>query len=224
MNIDTIFFIIEIIGTVAFAITGVITAIEKKFDILGAIVLGTVTAVGGGILRDIMLGYLPPLAFRNPVYALTAIITSVAVFVLAYFTGKKIVRHFDVYSQIINFFDSLGLAVFVVTGINTAAACGFGENAFLSVFVAVLTGVGGGVLRDILAGRVPKILRRRVYALAAILGALIYYYLLEFNVFSQTVATLIGAGSVLIIRILATVFRWNLPSIKNIDEDEKEKE
>jgi uncharacterized membrane protein YeiH len=80
----------------------------------------------------------------------------------------------------------------------------------------VLTGVGGGVLRDILAGRAPKILHRRVYALAAILGALIYYYLLEFNVFHETVSMLIGAGSVLLIRILATVFRWNLPSIKNI--------
>ncbi len=222
MNIDTIFFIIEIIGTIAFAITGVITAIEKKFDILGAIVLGTVTAVGGGILRDIILGHLPPMAFRNPVYALTALITSVAVFVLAYFTGKKIVRHYDIYSQVINIFDSLGLAVFVVTGINTAAECGFSDNAFLSVFVAVLTGVGGGVLRDVLAGRVSIILHRRVYALAAILGALIYYYLLEYNIFSQTVATLIGAGSVMIIRMLATVFRWNLPSIKNIEGETEE--
>ena len=218
MSFDKILFIIEIIGTIAFAITGVITAVEKKLDILGAIVLGTVTAVGGGILRDIMLGYLPPMAFRNPVYALTAIATSVAVFVIAYLVGKKIVKHFEVYSQVINFFDSLGLAVFVVTGVNTAAACGFGENAFLSIFVAVLTGVGGGVMRDILAGRVPKILRRRVYALAAILGAIIYYYLLEFNVFSQTVSMLIGAGSVLIIRILATIFHWNLPTIKNIEQ------
>ncbi|MBR2869106.1 MAG: trimeric intracellular cation channel family protein [Clostridia bacterium] len=216
MNIDSVFFFVEIVGTIAFALTGVITAIEKKFDILGAIVLGTVTAVGGGIMRDIILGYLPPLAFRHPVYALTAIITSVSVFVIAFFLGKKIVRHFDVYSQVINFFDSLGLAVFVVTGINTAAECGFGDNAFLSVFVAVLTGVGGGVLRDILAGRAPKILHRRVYALAAILGALIYYYLLEFNIFPETVSMLIGAGSVLLIRILATVFHWNLPSIKNI--------
>lgn len=218
MNFDKILFTIEIIGTIAFAITGVITAIEKKLDILGAIVLGTVTAVGGGIMRDIILGYLPPLAFRNPVYALTAILTSVAVFVIAFFVGKKIVRHFDVYSQVINFFDSLGLAVFVVAGINAASGCGFGDNAFLSIFVAVLTGVGGGVLRDILAGRVPKILRRRVYALAAILGAIIYYYLLEFGVFSQTVSMLIGAGSVLVIRILATVFHWNLPTIKNIEE------
>ncbi len=218
MSFDKILFIIEIIGTIAFAITGVITAVEKKLDILGAIVLGTVTAVGGGILRDIILGQLPPLAFMNPVYALTAGITSVAVFVAAYLLGKKIVKHFDVYSQVINIFDSLGLAVFVITGINMAAACGYGDNAFLSIFVAVLTGVGGGVMRDILAGRVPKILRRRVYALAAIFGAVIYYYLLKYNVFSETVSMLIGAGSVLIIRILATVFRWNLPSVKNIDE------
>lgn len=218
MNFEKILFIIEIIGTIAFAITGVITAVEKKLDVLGAIVLGTVTAVGGGILRDIILGYLPPLAFRNPVYAITAIITSVAVFVIAFFIGKKIAKHFEVYSQVINFFDSLGLAVFVVTGINTASECGFGDNAFLSIFVAVLTGVGGGVMRDILAGRVPKILRRRVYALAAIFGAIIYYYLLEWGIFPQMVSMLIGAGSVLVIRILATVFHWNLPTIKNIEE------
>jgi uncharacterized membrane protein YeiH len=218
MNFEKILFAIEITGTIAFAITGVITAIEKKLDILGAIVLGTVTAVGGGILRDIILGYLPPLAFRNPVYALTAIATSIAVFIIAFFVGKKIVQHFEIYSQVINLFDSLGLAVFVVAGINTASECGFGDNAFLSIFVAVLTGCGGGVLRDILAGRVPKILRKRVYALAAILGAIIYYYLLEFGIFSQTVSMLIGAGSVLIIRVLATVFHWNLPTIKNIDE------
>ncbi len=218
MSFEKILFTIEIIGTIAFAITGVITAVEKKLDILGAIVLGTVTAVGGGILRDIILGYLPPMAFRNPVYAFTAAVTSVAVFIIAFLVGKKIVKHFDVYSQVINLFDSLGLAVFVVTGINTAAQCGFGDNAFLSIFVAVLTGVGGGVMRDILAGRVPKILRRRVYALAAILGAIIYYYLLEFAVFSQTASMLIGAGSVLVIRILATIFHWNLPSIKNIEE------
>lgn len=218
MNFEKILFAIEITGTIAFAITGVITAVEKKLDILGAIVLGTVTAVGGGILRDIILGQLPPLAFTNPVYALTAGITSVVIFIIAYLVGKKIVKHFDVYSQVINIFDSLGLAVFVVTGVNMAAACGYGDNAFLSIFVAVLTGVGGGVMRDILAGRVPKILRRRVYALAAILGAILYYYLLEFNVFSQTVSMLIGAGSVLIIRILATIFHWNLPTIKNIEE------
>lgn len=218
MNIDTVLLIIELIGTVAFAITGVITAIEKKFDIFGALVLGTVTAVGGGIVRDIILGYLPPMAFRKSVYAITAVLTSLLVFVIAYFFGKRIQKHFDVYSQIINIFDSIGLAVFVIGGVNSAIACGFEENMFLTVFVATLTGVGGGVLRDIMAGRVPKILRKRVYALAAIIGSILYYILIHYELCSSTLAIIIGAGSVLIIRILATIFHWNLPTVKNLEE------
>ncbi len=217
MNIDKVLLAIEIVGTVAFAITGVITAIEKNFDIFGALVLGTVTAVGGGIVRDIILGYLPPMAFIKSVYAITAVITSLAVFVIAYFLGSKIKKHFDVYSQIINVFDSIGLAVFVIGGVNSAIACGFGENMFLTVFVATLTGVGGGIMRDIMAGKVPKILRKRVYALAAIIGAIIYYILITYNICSSAWAIVIGAGAVLVIRILATVFHWNLPTVKNLD-------
>lgn len=218
MTVDNIIFALEIIGIVAFAITGVITAIEKKFDIFGALVLGVVTSVGGGILRDMILGYLPPAAFRNSVYAITASVTSIAVFVIAYFLGARIKKHFNVYSQIINVFDSLGLSVFVVGGVNAAISCGFGENMFLSVFVGTLTGVGGGVMRDIMAGRVPKILRKRIYALAAIVGAIIYYLLITYNICSSTWAIILGAGSVLVIRILATVFRWNLPTVKNLDD------
>ena len=218
MTAENILFAIEIIGTVAFAITGVITAVEKKFDIFGAIVLGTVTAVGGGIGRDLILGYTPPMAFRKSVYAITAVITSLAVFVIAYFFGRRIKKHFNVYSQVINIFDSIGLSVFVVGGVNSAIACGFGENMFLSVFVAALTGVGGGVMRDIMAGRVPTILRKRVYALAAIIGGIIYYLLHYYEICSPVISVVIGAGSVLIIRILATIFHWNLPTVNNLDE------
>lgn len=218
MTIDSIIFILEIIGVVAFAITGVITALEKKFDIFGALVLGVITSVGGGIVRDMILGYLPPAAFRDSVYAITALIVSLTVFLLAYFLGARIKKHYDIYSQIINIFDSIGLSVFVIGGVNAAISCGFGDNMFLAVFVGTLTGVGGGVMRDIMAGRVPKILRKRVYALAAIIGSVLYYLLTYYNVCSSTWAIIIGAGSVLIIRILATIFRWNLPTVKNLDD------
>ena len=217
MSIDKVFFIFEIIGTVAFAITGVITAIEKKLDIFGAVVLGTVTAVGGGMVGDILLGYLPPAAFRHPVYTVTAIATSLAVFIIAYFFGKRIKLHFNVYSQIINVFDAIGLAVFTVAGINSAAACGFGENSFLSIFVGMMTGVGGGVMRDMMAGGVPTILRKKVYALAAGIGALIYQLLVEHNTCPQGLAILAGAGSIIVIRLSATVFKWNLPTLKDLD-------
>ena len=217
MTADTLFFICEMVGVVAFAISGVITSIERKLDIFGALVLGTVTSVGGGILRDIILGYLPPAAFRHPVYAITAFVTSLAVFIIAYFLGTKIKSHFSVYSQVINIFDSIGLAVFTVAGVNSAVSCGYGGNFFLTIFVATLTGVGGGVLRDIMAGIVPTVLRKKVYALAAIIGAVIYYLIIDNSLLEEKPAILIGAVSILLIRILATVFHWNLPTIKNLD-------
>ena len=217
MDIDKIYFAIEIIGTLAFAITGVIIAFDEKMDVLGAVVLGLCAAVGGGILRDIILGYLPPSAFRKPVFSIIAIITSVVSFIIAYFTGKRIKEHNKLWFQVLNVFDSLGLAAFTVGGVNAAHVCGFSENSFLCIFVGTLTAVGGGVLRDIIAGRVPLILSKRVYAVAALAGACIYQGLFELTSLSKTVLVISSFSAVLIIRILATVFHWNLPSLKNAD-------
>lgn len=219
MTAENIIFIFEMIGTVVFAVTGVITAIEKKLDIFGAVVLGMVTAVGGGIIRDIILGYLPPTAFRKPVFAITAIVTSILVFVIAWYLGKRIKRHFSIYARVINIFDSVGLAVFTIGGINAAADCGFGENSFLSIFVGILTGVGGGMLRDIMAGKISAILCKKVYALAALLGALVYQILVDYGIMSGVPAMLLGAGIILFVRILATVFKWNLPKIDEISDE-----
>lgn len=218
MNIDNLFFALEIIGTLAFAVTGVITAFDEKLDLLGAVVLGLSAAVGGGILRDIILGYLPPSAFRHPVFSLIAIAASILAFVIAYFVGKRFKKHNREWFQVLNIFDSVGLAAFTVGGVNAAHVCGFAENSFLCIFVGTLNAVGGGVLRDIMAGRVPVILRKQVYALAAIIGAGVYQGLFELTQIPQTLLIVISISSVLIIRILATVFHWNLPSLKNADE------
>ncbi|MBR5113110.1 MAG: TRIC cation channel family protein [Clostridia bacterium] len=185
---------------------------------LGAVVLGLATAVGGGILRDIILGYLPPAAFRVPVFSIIAIITSLLAFIIAYFVGKKIKENFEPWAQIINIFDSIGLAAFTIAGINAAHACGFAENSFLSIFVGVLTAVGGGVLRDIMAGVVPGILKKRVYAIAALAGACIYQGLMELTSLKNQYAVIISIGAIFIIRILATLFNWNLPSVKSNEE------
>ncbi|MBR6360471.1 MAG: trimeric intracellular cation channel family protein [Clostridia bacterium] len=218
MNIDSIYFVLEIIGTVAFAVTGVITAYDSSLDVLGAVVLGLVTAVGGGILRDIILGYLPPAAFRVPLFSIIAIITSLLAFVIAYYVGKRIKEHFEPWAQIINIFDSIGLAAFTIGGINAAHTCGFAENSFLSIFVGVLTAVGGGVLRDIMAGSVPGILKKRVYAIAAIIGACVYQGLMELTSISNKYAVIISISAIFVIRILATLFNWNLPSVKSNEE------
>lgn len=215
---ETLYSVLELIGTAAFAVSGVITALEKKLDFFGAIVLGLVTAVGGGIIRDIILGYLPPSAFRVPLYSITAIVVSATVFTVAWAVGKRIKSHFDTWAQVINIFDSVGLAVFTVGGVNAAHSCGFTENAYLCVFVGVMTAVGGGVMRDIMAGNVPMILRKRVYALASLAGALIYQLMTEHTDISRIACVLVGISAVFLIRILATVFHWNLPKVRNLDD------
>lgn len=215
---ETLYSVLELIGTAAFAVSGVITALEKKLDFFGAIVLGLVTAVGGGIIRDIILGYLPPSAFRVPLYSITAIAVSATVFTVAWAVGKRIKSHFDTWAQVINIFDSVGLAVFTVGGVNAAHSCGFTENAYLCVFVGVMTAVGGGVMRDIMAGNVPMILRKRVYALASLAGALIYQLMTEHTDISRIACVFIGISAVFLIRILATVFHWNLPKVRNLDD------
>ena len=192
--------IFEIIGTVAFAISGAYTAIEKHMDIFGVVILGTTTAVGGGIIRDILLGVTPPAAFREPIYALVAILVSIAVFlprIRALLT--------DINSRPLLVMDSVGLAVFTVIGVRAGMTSG---NMFLAVFVGVLTGVGGGVLRDLFAGREPHIFIRHFYACASLIGAVITVALWHFG---QPVAMASGAAATMILRILAALFKWNLP-------------
>lgn len=201
----------EILGTIAFSISGAMVAIRKRMDILGVIVLGVITAVGGGTIRDILLGNTPPAAFQNPTYVAWATVTAVIVFFLA---GKrwdtKSRQRFD---EILNLVDALGLGLFAVIGVRTAIYSGFGDNAFLSIFVGVLTGVGGGLLRDTMAGEVPKIFRKRIYAVAALAGAVFYYITVD-TLFSEALALLIGSLLVVAIRILATYCEWDLPRAK----------
>ncbi len=204
-------YLIEIIGTIAFAISGAIVAIEKNMDIFGVMVLGVTTAVGGGMIRDVLLDNLPPTMFLNPIYVILAVLTSIFVFLLMYLLKGKGIRYLKQMDHCLNVFDSVGLGVFVVTGVNTATNNGFSELAFLSIFVGVLTGVGGGILRDILAGKVPVIFHKRVYAVAAIIGASAYYYISGW--LGTNMAMLIGIALTLTVRMLATYFEWNLPRI-----------
>ena len=171
---DTFIFVLEIIGTVAFASSGAMTAIEKKMDIFGVNILGATTAVGGGMMRDIILGVTPPAAFSQPVYILFSILTSTLLFAIVY-TNPEILhsriksRYYD---KIMLWCDTAGLGIFTVVGIQTASRILPQDNPFFFVFIGVLTGVGGGVLRDIMAGETPYILVREIYASAAIAGGL----------------------------------------------------
>ncbi len=207
----SIFFAIEIIGTIAFASSGAMAAIKKELDLLGVVVLGVTTAVGGGMLRDIILGIVPPSLFLNPVYVFTAFMTVMILFLVVRLNQRILESSYiTVYEKTMNIFDAVGLAAFTVTGIDTAALAGYGEYRFLSVFLGVLTGVGGGALRDIMAGQTPYILRKHVYACASLAGALCYVFLAER--ISGDSALIISALLIILVRILATRYCWNLPA------------
>ena len=198
---------LEMIGTVAFAASGALTAMRKKMDLLGVIVLGVVTAVGGGMIRDILLGISPPLAFRNPLAVIVAIAVSVILFIP--WVRHDLMHNQRLFDTVLLVMDSIGLGVFSVMGIWNALDFSPERSTFLLVFVGVMTGVGGGVLRDILAGNTPYIFVKHVYACASLLGATVCALL--WRVVPNYVAMLTGMLCVLILRLLSAYFRWNLP-------------
>lgn len=210
---ETLFFhIAEYLGTVAFAASGAMLAIDRDLDLLGVIVLGVTTAVGGGTLRDIILGYLPPHMFSSPSYVLTAAVTSIIIFCLELIRREKFLKEYRSVDKYVNVFDAIGLGVFSIVGVETAVDLGHGENAFLCIFLGVLTGVGGGILRDIMSHEVPAVLKKHVYALASIVGAAMYYAFYRFNL-ANDLAVIIAVAAVIVIRLLAAHFLWELPKV-----------
>lgn len=205
--IETLTFVFELIGTVAFAISGAITGLKKKMDIFGVVILAVVTAVGGGAIRDIVLGNTPPMTFRNPVYALVAVATGILTFipVVRKLAGKT-PKAFDIFLLVT---DSVGLGIFTVMGIRTAINLNHGENMFLLVFVGVVTGVGGGLLRDVMAGNTPYIFVKHIYASASLAGAVLCALL--WKPLGATAAMSVSAAVIIIIRFLAARFKWSLP-------------
>ncbi|MBQ3574057.1 MAG: TRIC cation channel family protein [Clostridia bacterium] len=205
-----LFSIIEFIGTITFAISGAMEAIRHKMDMFGVAMLGIVTATGGGVLRDIIIGRIPPRVFTNPRYALLAFFVALVTFILMKIFHNRAtderVRKVGDYVYFIT--DTAGLAAFTVAGIEAAG----NGNAALLLFVGVISGVGGGVIRDVLAGTVPSIFRKHIYALAAAAGALVYTYLLR-TAIPRSVSMTISFFLVVIIRVLARHFKWNLPKI-----------
>ena len=207
---DEFIFILELIGTVAFASSGAMIAIEKKMDIFGVNVLGATTAVGGGIMRDIILGLTPPGAFSHPVYVLVAALTSTILFVIAYAkpTAFESRVKTDYYDKLMFWCDTAGLGIFTVVGIQAAVRAVGGENVFFFVFIGTLTGVGGGVLRDLMAGETSYILVKHIYACAAIAGGIVC--VVGRTAFGEAYGTILGLAATVLLRFLAAHFRWNL--------------
>ena len=195
---QTFLFLLELAGTVAFAVSGAVLGIEKHMDIFGVGLLGITTAVGGGILRDLVVGLTPPRAFQDPMYLLVALGVSVVLFFP--FVRRLIGRSKRVFDALMLLMDATGLGIFTITGINTAITLADCTDPLLLVFVGLLTGTGGGVLR--------------IYASASIAGGILYLLLRQ--VWHGPGAILTGVLVVVGIRCAAAHFEWNLPRAKTV--------
>lgn len=208
---DTVMLVMEVLGTVAFAVSGALVAITGSLDLFGVIFVGCVTAVGGGILRDVLMGVFPPSIFSSTTTLLLAALTAVAVFILSYCKRKSFGDFKKRLEVVNNYFDAAGLAVFTVIGVEKAAEAGYGGHFVFAVCMGLLTGVGGGVLRDIFVDQKPYIFTKHVYAVASLTGAILYFFGKIY--LNKTLAVLISVAIIILIRLLATGFRWRLPKI-----------
>jgi len=203
---------VECLGIVAFAISGAMIAIRKGMDLFGVNILGLSTAVGGGCLRDIVLGVTPPLMLRDPTFALIAVATSTLFFAVLYFYRRQpSPRTRNLYRLVLLYTDAVGLGVFTVSGVDAAIRAYPGGSVFMLLFVALLTGTGGGILRDVMAGEMPSVLVKHIYAVASLAGACVY--LLIRDPLPVIPATLLSAAVTVAIRGLANHYRWNFPRI-----------
>lgn len=204
---ETVLYIVQILGVVAFAASGALVAMNKHMDIFGIATLGVVTATGGGLIRDLILGITPPNVFVTPDYALIAIITSLVMFL-------KPVRSFlqkeeKVFEVVLLFVDTVGLSIFCMLGIQIAYSVSSNYNVFLLSFVGLVSGTGGSILRDVLAGQTPFIFVKHFYANAALIGSIIASILWE--IFGEIPSMIIGGIIIMILRFLAAKYRWKLP-------------
>lgn len=214
---EIILLIMEWIGTISFATSGSLVAIRHNLDLFGVVTVGTITAVGGGIMRDVIIGNVPPKIFSNTLIVIVAVVTSLVVFLIAYLYRKKFNQLSESIDTVNIFFDALGLAAFSITGVEVACMAALKENIILVIIMGVITGVGGGVLRDVLVNEKPYILTKHIYAVVSVLGCCIYYLLsvhFGFTVF----ATLFVLVFTLMMRLLAAKLRWKLPKIKFDDQ------
>ena len=203
----------DFIGTVAFSISGAITGIKKRMDIFGVNILAIMTACGGGLMRDIVMGNFPPKMFINPFYVLVAAIVANIVFFTMYFHKGVPEKFTGVYDRGLLICDTLGLAAFMVDGVMIGANFGYEDDLFLLVFLGFITGVGGGVLRDVLSIQMPAIFVKHVYALPVIIGG-ITMVLIHEVLHSWNPAMVFSFALVLLLRFLASHYRWNLPKVK----------
>jgi uncharacterized membrane protein YeiH len=194
----SILYLLDLIGVFAFGLTGGLVAKRKDMDLFGFFVLALVTATGGGTLREIMLGNTNLFLFYDPTYIIVIIASALCTFVF----HNQILK----ITSIVLFLDAIGLGTFVCIGMSKALAAGV--PAFGAVIFGLLTAVGGGVLRDVLAGEVPMVLHRDFYAVACIIGGVIYIFLYEIGL-DQEIVMAVTTAIIIALRVLAIKYKWN---------------
>ncbi len=201
---EAFIYILDLFGTMAFAVTGAFKAIESKADIVGIVILATITGVAGGTIRDIVLGRFPPNSIMDPSYVIITVATGIVLF----FLYSKLKKHWNVFLK----FDAIGLGVFTVIGATFAYNL-FGLNFLAMVLAGMLTAVGGGILRDVFVNQVPIVFVKELYALASFVGVVIFYLILAVGA-DLYIASIAGIGIVTGLRLVAMKYNWNLPKVK----------
>ena len=201
--------ILQIAGAIAYGICGATAAIRRKMDVFWVVLLGTITASGGGMIRDIILGITPPIAFMNPVIILMPAATSIVVFMLVYFNRSRPNSRDVLFSETVsNVVDSVGLAVFTVISINVAVSAGLGDRILLTVITGTVGAVGGGFIRDLLTG---YILRYRKKIVCKRISGGRFLLLDPDEVLVSYIAMYIGFAVIVLIRFLGLKYCWSLP-------------
>ena len=223
MTVELIWNIMEHIGVFAFAISGAIVAIDRETDIFGVVFLSFITSFGGGIMRDIILNRGIPLFFTKKYMSLilVCLVTSLLVFFFAMMFKNKFIKKEKLLDSINNYIDAVGIGAFTVSGAMLAIDAGH-VNPFVPILMGMIACIGGGMLRDMLLSDVPFVLRKRIYALAAAAGAAVYYIIWRINSDAEIAAMIVGALTTVLIRVLATLFKWNMPKAINFTELRKE--
>ena len=194
--------LIDILGTIAFAISGVLTAMNKRMDAFGILIIALITSIGGGTLRDVLIGKTPVTWMQDQVFPTVIFVT--AVFAVLFRSKLKYFR------RSLFLFDTIGIGLYTITGVQVSLA--FGLDPLICVILGTISACFGGVLRDTLCNEIPIIFQKEIYATACIVGAVTYLVLYRFEV-SQTLAMIISGSVIITIRILAVVFKWKLPRL-----------
>lgn len=221
---ETVIFIIELIGVVAFAFSGAVVAIDKETDFIGVIFLSNITTFGGGIMRDLIIGRIPEFFGNLWLLVIICTVTSILVFFIARLSKKWYLKNKENVLSINNYIDAAGLGAFAVASVQVTMELFPEEGPFLAIMMGVIASIGGGMVRDVCLQDVPFVFRKRIYALAAAAGSSAYYCIVAYlmpNELGEVVASIVGMLTVFLIRVFATVFRLNMPKAIRFSEQQQ---